>query len=140
MTEQKNNVKFIGCDEWINLRTDEKRRVDAFEKPIASNSFAIAYLAEIITLVDKQMGAKKIQVVKYILENMDKNNNTLIITYRELAKRSNASYKTVADTLKLLKDAALVETRNGAIVLNPKLSKKSDKKASIMITYKSSEK
>lgn len=137
--ESDNRMKFTGCDEWVNTRTGEKRMVDTFEKPMGrkAGSFMIAYLAEIITLIDK-LGNQKMQVVKYILEHMDKSTNTLIATYRELADKSGTSYKTVADTLKLLKEAGLIETRTGAIMLNPHLmnNKKPEGEATMMVRYK----
>lgn len=137
--QSDDRMKFTGCDEWVNTRTGEKRLVDTFEKPLGRKpgSFMIAYLAEIITLIDK-LGNQKMQVVKYILEHMNKSNNTLVITYRELSEKSNTSYKTVADTIKLLKEAGLVETRTGAIMLNPHLmnNKKPEGEATMMVTYK----
>lgn len=43
------------------------------------------------------------QVVKYILENMDKSTNTLVITNRELAEKSKVSLDTVSKTIATLK-------------------------------------
>lgn len=142
---QKNNfreaddrIKYTGTDEWINTRTGERRVVDNFEKPIGRTpgTFMITYLAEIITLIDK-LGNQKMQVVKYILEHMNKSNNTLIITNRELATKAGVGINTVTDTLKLLREAGLLETRTGALMLNPMLmnNKKASGEASMMVKY-----
>ena len=59
----------------------------------------------------------------------------MIITVRELASKTNTSLQTVSDTLKLLKDANLIEQRTGAIMLNPKLAHRgSDKKEAFLLT------
>lgn len=132
-------MKYVSTDEWVNTRTGEVRQIDAFEKPVGRQpgTFMITYLAEIITLIDR-LGNQKMQVVKYILENMCKSNNTLVITNRELAKKAKVGINTVTDTLKLLKEAGLIETRTGAIMMNPKLlnNKKPAGEATMMIRYK----
>ena len=65
--------------------------------------------------------------------------NTLIITNRELAKKCSVGINTVTDTLKLLRNAGLIQTRTGAIMLNPKLaSRGSDKKKNICCRNSSS--
>jgi DNA-binding transcriptional regulator YhcF (GntR family) len=76
-------------------------------------------------------------VVKYILQNMSKTENTLIITTRELAEKCNVSTKTITETLKQLESAGIVERRTGAIMVNPKLMNnwKAHKEASMMIRY-----
>ena len=79
-------MKFIGQEEWINKRTGEIRTVDEFERNTGrTEKFMITYLAEIISLIDN-LGNQKMKVVKYLLANMDKSNNTLITTTTELAK------------------------------------------------------
>lgn len=136
--EADDRIKYTGTDEWVNLRTGEKRVVDNFEKPIGRvpGTFMITYLAEIITLIDK-LGNQKMQVVKYILEHMNKSNNTLIITNRELAVKAKVGINTVTDTLKLLREAGLIETRAGSLMLNPLLmnNKKAAGEATMMVKY-----
>ena len=50
-------------------------------------------------------GSKRIDVVKYILENRNRSDNTVLITQKELAKKSQTSYQTVNHTIKILKEA-----------------------------------
>ena len=72
-------------------------------------------------------------MLKYILQHKSAE-NTLIITNRELAKKCSVSTKTVVDTLKLLRDAGLIQTRTGAIMLNPKLAHRgSDQKEKYLL-------
>lgn len=134
---RKGKTQYTGQEVWINQKTGEVRVVDAFEKPVGRNhGFMITYLAEIINMIET-LGNKKMQVVKYILANMCKANNTLIITTRELAEKCNVGHNTVIDTLKLLEGAGIIERRTGAIMVNPKLANNwaSGKEASMMIKY-----
>lgn len=68
-----------------------------------------------------ELGGQKYKVVKYILQNKN-SENQLIITQRELAKKCKVGINTVTETVKILKDAGLIETRTGAIMINPKLA------------------
>ncbi len=135
---RKDKTIYTGREVWVNQQTGEVREVDTFEKPVQRDSgFMITYLAEIINMIET-LGNKKMQVVKYILANMCKANNTLIITTRELANECGMSTRTVTDTLKLLEEANIIERRTGAIMVNPKLCNnwRSNKEASMMIRYK----
>ena len=80
----------------------------------------ITYLTTIVQLIDT-LGNKKMQVVKYILNGMDKSTNTLIITTRELSEKSEVSIKTVVETLKTLEQAQIITRRTGAIMIHPSL-------------------
>lgn len=93
---------------------------DEVVKKVDRNGFEITYLAYFLDLFDK-LGGKRYTVFKYIIENKS-SENTLIITVRELAEKTNTSTRTVQDTLKLLKEAGLIKTRTGAIMLVPKLA------------------
>lgn len=80
-----------------------------------------------------QLGGQKYKVFKYIIENKN-NENQLIIKTRELAEKTKTSLPTVSATLKLLKDAKLIEQRTGAIMLNPQLAHRgSDKKEAYLL-------
>lgn len=134
----ENKTKFKGQSVWVNQQTGETRVVDEFEKTVGRKErFMITYLAEIIELIET-LGNKKMQVVKYILSNMDKNTNTLISTTRELATNSGVSHNTVLDTLKQLEEANIIHRRTGVIMVSPKLmnNKKASGEATMMIKYK----
>jgi DNA-binding transcriptional regulator YhcF (GntR family) len=131
-------AKFKGQSTWINQETGEIRIVDEFEKTIGRKErFMITYLAEIIELMET-LGNKKMQVVKYILSNMDKNSNILVTTTRELANNTGVSHNTVLDTLKQLEKANIIHSRIGVIMVSPKLmnNKKASGEATMMIKYK----
>lgn len=123
-----NNEKFIKsdslikfeCDTWINQRTGEVIETTEIIKPISRQGFMITYLSEIIRLID-ELGNKKMQIVKYILENIDKSSNSMFCTVRELAELTNTSTRTVQETLKTLEKANIIQRRTGGLMINPKL-------------------
>lgn len=104
----------------------EIRQVDVVVKEIPRTGFAITYLSSIINLIDS-IGNKKMQVVKYVLKNMD-SNNVLLQTVREIATGCSCSVQTVNDTLKLLEGAGIIARKTGAVMLSPKLVHKGNAK------------
>lgn len=88
-------------------------------KEIPRTGFAITYLSSIIQMIES-IGNKKMQVVKYILQNMD-SNNKLSETVREIAKGSECSIQTVHETLELLENSGVVARKTGTVMLSPKL-------------------
>lgn len=84
------------------------------------SGFEITYLAYFCNLFE-QLGGRKYQVFKYIIENKN-SDNQLIITNRELAEKTKTSTKTVSETLKLLREKNLINTRVGSIMLLPKVA------------------
>lgn len=88
-------------------------------KQIPRTGFAITYLSSIINMIES-IGNKKMQVVKYVLQNMD-SNNKLSETVREIASGSGCSLQTVQETLKLLEDCGVIARKVGTVMLSPKL-------------------
>lgn len=88
-------------------------------KQIPRTGFAITYLASIINMIES-IGNKKMQVVKYILQNMD-SNNKLSETVREISAGSGCSLQTVHETLSLLEDCGVIARKVGTVMLSPKL-------------------
>lgn len=126
MDKKEDNVLYAGSDEWVNTRTGEVIKANQIIKKTERNGFMITYLSAIINLIET-LGNRKMQVVKYILENMDKSTNTLILTNRELAKKANVSLDTVSKTLTILKKAKIITSKTGAIMINPELVHRGNK-------------
>lgn len=122
MPEQKkeNDVIYNGQSTWVNKETGEEITTDDVIKKTGRNGFMITYLSAIIRMID-DLGNKKMQVVKYILRNMEKSTNTLIITTPELAKKANVSRQTVSDTLKVLEQSQIIARKTGAIMVHASL-------------------
>lgn len=122
-----NETLYRGRSRWLQVPDNYEAKpgenvidTDDVIKKVERNGFEITYLSYFFDLFD-QLAGKKYAVVKYILQNKS-SDNTLIITNRELAKKCGVSPKTVVDTLKILRDAKLIVTRTGAIMINPKLA------------------
>lgn len=111
---------YEGRDVWVNQRTGEAVEADQVVKKVDRTGFEITYLMYFMELFDK-LGGQKYKVVRYILENRSKAENTLIITTEELAKKSKVSRQTVSDALKIMEDANLIKRRTGAIMVNAQL-------------------
>lgn len=118
--KQENKVIHRGLKRYQDLDTGEIIEANEVIKKVERNGFMITYLSAIINLIDS-LGNKKMQVVKYILKNMEKSNNTLIITTRELAEKSKVTQKTVVTTLKTLEDAGIIKRKTGAIMIHSDL-------------------
>ena len=114
--------KYIGQSRWAKLDengslTGEVKLVDEFDAGLDTrrNGFMITYMGAVISLIEK-LGTKKMTVVKYILENMSKSENTLIITTKELAEKTQVSKPVVLETLKMLEEAgARMEETEGMV-------------------------
>lgn len=125
LQKKESDTIYQGTDTWVNQRTGEIIEANEVIKKVPRSGFEITYLSYFMDLFD-QLGGKKYGVFKYILENKTAE-NTLIITTRELAKKTGTSLQTVQATLNLLKDANIIEKRTGAIMLNPKLAHRGSK-------------
>lgn len=135
--ERKDRTVYTGREVWVNQSTGEVREVDAFERQVGRNEpFMIAYMGEIINMIET-LGTRKMLVVKYILQEMCKTNNTLVATTREIATALGMSKTTVNETLKMLDDAKIIRRKTGAIMLSPHFMNnwKPGKEASMMVKY-----
>lgn len=84
-------------------------------------------LMDIVFKLD-DLGAKQLEVIKYLIKNIGTDVNYVIITTYELAKKANVSRKTVSSTLKLLEDHGFITRRIGSIHFNVKESYKCQNK------------
>lgn len=121
-------------DVWINKRTGEEIEAAKILKRVARDDFEITYIAYLMDIFDK-LGGRKYSVLKYIIKNKSLD-NTLIITNRELANAVGVSIYTVVEALKMLRDAGLINTRTGAIILNPKIAMKGSKAKELYLIQK----
>ena len=125
MEKQKQILQVKEQEKWqrIDIDTGEATGeiidVDVVVKEIPRTGFSITYLSTIVSLIEN-VGNKKMQVVKYILQNMNPQ-NMLIETVREIAERSGCSKQTVNQTLQLLEGAGIIARKTGCIMLTPKL-------------------
>lgn len=125
MEKQKQILQVKEQEKWqrIDIDTGEATGeiidVDVVVKEIPRTGFSITYLSTIVSLIEN-VGNKKMQVVKYILQNMNPQ-NMLIETVREISEHSGCSKQTVNQTLQLLEGAGIIARKTGCIMLTPKL-------------------
>lgn len=125
MIKQKPIVQLKEQELYVQVNEDgtpvsgEIKKVDVIIKEIPRAGFAITYLSTIISLIEN-LGNKKMQVVKYVLQNMD-SNNKLSETVREIAKGSECSIQTVHETLRILESCSIIARKTGTIMLSPRL-------------------
>lgn len=125
MEKQKPILQVKEQEKWqrIDIDTGEATGeiidVDVVIKEIPRTGFSITYLSTIVSLIEN-VGNKKMQVVKYILQNMNPQ-NMLIETVREISEHSGCSKQTVNQTLQLLEGAGIIARKTGCIMLTPKL-------------------
>src|SRR5699024_5605056 len=117
---KESEVIYNGSGRWKNLNKGEIIEANDVIKKTSRNEFMIIYLKVIIQLIDN-LGKRKMQVVKYILENIEKYTNTLIITTTELAKKSKVTRQTVSNTLKILEESQIIARKTGAIMIHSNL-------------------
>lgn len=122
----KEKEYYIQVDENGKAITGEVKEVDVLFKEIPRTGFAITYLSSIIQMIES-IGNKKMQVVKYVLQNMD-SNNKLSETVREIAKGADCSIQTVQETLSLLQSVGIIARKTGTVMLSPKLVHKGNAK------------
>lgn len=113
-------MTYEGKEQWVNTKTGEIIEVDKVEKLVKRNNFMITYMTYMLDLFEL-LGTKKMKLVKYLLENMDKGNNIIVKTTRELAEETGISKPVIIETLKLLETNGPIVRKTGVIMLNPKL-------------------
>lgn len=106
-------------DTWVNQRTGEAVNALTTISPSTDKDFDKVWLGLILSVLEL-FGNKKIDVVRYILENRNRSDNTVVITQRDLAKKAKTSYQTVNHTIQILKEANfLTQIVPGYYRINP---------------------
>lgn len=127
-TTKKTVAAFEHSELWVRVDAEgnqigKPEEVNVLVKQISRNDFMITYLGALVGLIDN-LGNKKMQVVKYILQNMDKSTNKLTETTTEIAKGAGVSRVVVSETLKILEDANFIARKTGVVMLSPKIAHK----------------
>ena len=122
LQEKEPRTIYSDREVWTNNKTGEMVEADKVITKVERQGFEITYLMYLFNLF-QELGGKKYKVVEYIIKNKD-TNNTLIITQRELADECKVGINTVIETLKILRDANLIQTRVGSIMIHPRIAHK----------------
>lgn len=92
---------------WINQETGEVRQVQEIDVRATDKGFDKVWLGMILSVLEL-FGSKKIDVVKYILENRSRTENTITVSQRKIAQEMKISYQTVNDTMRILKESSFI--------------------------------
>lgn len=104
---------------WINQETGEVRIVQEVDIKGTDKGFEKIWLGMILTMLDI-VGGKKIDVIKYLLKNRNRTENTIFATQRKIAESLKVSTKTVTETMIALKKVELIsQVTPGCYRINP---------------------
>lgn len=134
----RKKTKIIGTQKYVNPHTGEVEDFQVISVEERDANFHKLWLGHIISTLDL-IGNQKIKVLSFILENLN-SENMLLMTLREIADKTEISYKTVADTFKALQESNfLKKVRSGTYQVNPDVIFKGgkDNRLNVLIKYRS---
>lgn len=114
-----NNKYIADRQTFINKETGEEVSGLLKIEPVERDKFDIIYLMRFADIFDL-LGGVRYKILKYLLTHRS-SENTLIITQRQLAKEVGCSLPSVTETLGKLKEANIIKTVTGAIIINPQV-------------------
>lgn len=86
---------------------------------VPRGKFEIVYSAELFNIM-RELGNKKIEVLAYLLDNKDANNQ-INASNTQLAERIGCSRTTIVEAMKVLAEAGLVRRENSVVMVSPSL-------------------
>lgn len=111
-------VKVVGSADYLNPRTGEIENFQVIRMEDRDFNFHKIWLSAIINSLDI-IGNQKTRLAFWIIEHLD-SNNQLVMTQRQISKKSGISLRTVTDTLGILQDSKFLQRINvGAYRVNP---------------------
>jgi len=131
--------KIIGTQELINSETGEIIKTMIVEKNVEQDfNFLKVWLLDLLNILEL-IGTKKMKVINYLFKIMNKKDNTISITYKEIMEELKVSKPTVVETFKILLESNfLVKIRPSFYRINPELLVKGNtgKRIALTIIYK----
>jgi predicted transcriptional regulator len=129
--------RIVGTEKFLNARTGEVCEMEVVEKVVNDYNFHKVWLMDLLGILDL-IGTQKIKVLEFLFSEMRNSDNTVSVTYRYIAEKTGISYRTVADTMKTLQEANLIQrVRTGLYMFNPSIVVKGngDKRRNLVIKY-----
>ena len=128
-------VKVIGREQYLNTSTGEVEDFQVVSLQDRDFNFHKLWLAHIINSLDL-IGNQKTRLAFWILDNLDKENQ-LIMTYRQIAKKTGISLDTVSKTMSALISCDFLQKINtGAYRVNPDVIWKGSNSSRMNVLYK----
>lgn len=120
----------------VNIQTGEVSDV-YIEKSVTSQNFWKIWLSDILTILGIISNSKQLDVVLYIMANINPSNNTFIGSYDMISSNANVSKRTVSSTMKKLLDTGFLKrVQYGVYTVNAKyIVKGNENKRRMIIDY-----
>jgi len=139
MSKQKKKKQYIvGRQTYINSSTGELVDCLVMEKEVNNDfNFHKVWIDDLINILNL-IGGKKLEVFKYLMNEMNPSNNYIVATYEKIKKDTKISYQTIRDTLKVLIETNFLKrVSNGVYMVNPDVIVKgnSNKREALLIKY-----
>lgn len=113
-------VKVIGTQKYVNPNTGEVEDFQVVQMEDRDFNFHKVWMHNIIMALDL-IGNQKTKLAFWIIDNLNRENQ-LIMTYRQIADKTNMSLETVRVTMKALIEANFLRRINqGAYCVNPEV-------------------
>ncbi len=131
----RKKVKVVGTEIYTNNATGEIREMQVVSIEERDANFHKIWIANVIQCLDL-IGNKKIQIMDFLLKNMD-SENKICLSLRQMAQKSNVSLETCRTTINALKSANFIKQINsGAYQINPDIIFKGGKGSRMNILLK----
>ena len=130
--------KIVGKQNYINQETGEIIETVVIEKNVEQDfNFHKVWIIDIMNIIG-EMGNKKIKIIEYILDKMNKD-NIVYFTYSKLEKEVCVSRPVIVNTIKgLIEKNFMKRIQTGVYQVNPNLVVKGStgKRINLLIQYK----
>lgn len=129
-------VKVVGNADYLNPRTGEIENFQVIRMEDRDFNFTKIWMSAIVQSLDI-IGNQKTRLAFWLIEHLD-SNNQLIMTQRQISKKSGISLRTVTDTLGILQQSNFLQRINmGAYRVNPEVLFKGShaKRLNILLQY-----
>jgi hypothetical protein len=131
--------KIIGTQKLLNPETGEIIETTIVEKNVEQDfNFFKVWLLDLLNIMEL-VGTKKMKVINYLFKIMNKKDNTISITYKEIQEKVGVSKPVVVETFKILLESNfLVKIRPSFYRINPDLLVQGNtgKRLGLTIIYK----
>ena len=121
MANAKAKTSVLGTRIFIDKVTGDEIPMNLVmtEVPDKDANFYKLFLKDTLNALDI-VSNRKTKVAYWLIDHMN-GNNQIIYTYREIADACGFSYQTVANTIKILKDADFLRTTGKILIINPNM-------------------
>ena len=128
----------VGTKKLLDQETGELINADVVVKNVEQDyNFFKVWLMDLLGILNI-VGNKKIKVIDFLLQNLRREDNTISVTYREVAEKTGISLGVVTETFKILQETNfLKKVKNGLYMVNPDILVKgrTGKRVNLLIQY-----